>query len=360
MSYDVNERLSKLIFVELKDLTVLEKINGELYKDLLGRDFLFPIDLKMVTDKENPKRSELTMDKFFVGMLLCIGGNCEFIYNDCYEDIILNFENSQEFYKGYIYQLIQKDELFEAYIMLKGLSKIYFNYEYKEKLIAVLYNLKDKSDFLNSEFKKEISDAINNYKDFYEVYMYKSMMERDEGQYILALESIDKYIHYAKNVSDDVEKYRKQIVSFKDYEDGKDKIYSSPKEALEKLIPIIDMFKNDALLPYYIAIAYRKLGMHEQAIYYLELSRQLDSDIVEVVNELGLNYASLNMYDKAISCFKTVFKVTNGIEVCTNLIMSFYKINDIENMNKYFEYARNINKNDEVLNDLENMILKTR
>ena len=123
MSYNINERLSNLIFIELKDLTILDKISP-----------YFPVDLKLITDKNNPKSSDLTMDKFFVGMILCIGGNEKFIYNNYYEEIILNFDNSQEFYKGYIYSLIQKDELFDAYIMLKGLSKIYFNDEYKEKI----------------------------------------------------------------------------------------------------------------------------------------------------------------------------------------------------------------------------------
>ena len=66
------------------------------------------------------------------------------------------------------------------------------------------------------------------------------------------------------------------------------------------------------------------------------------------------------MYDKAISCFKTVFKVTNAIEVCTNLIMSFYKINDVENMDRYFDLAKKINEDDEVLKELQNVILGTR
>ena len=34
MNYSVNDRLSKLIFIELKDLTVLKKINSNLYKKL--------------------------------------------------------------------------------------------------------------------------------------------------------------------------------------------------------------------------------------------------------------------------------------------------------------------------------------
>ena len=361
MNYNVNDRLSKLIFIELKDLTVLEKINLNLYKELKGKDVLFPVDLKMVTDTENPKRSDLTMDKFFVGMLLCIGGNDSFAYNDYYEDIILNFESSQEFYKGYIYTLIQKEELFEAYILLKGLSKIYYNNEYKEKLIAVLFNLKDKSDFLNNEFKLEINDSIKNYKTFHKVYMYKSMMECDEGNYILALDSIDKYIEKLKDSEkEEVEQYRNRLLNYRAYEDGKDKIYTSPKESLEKLIPLIEIFKDDALLYYYIAIAYRKLGMYDQAIFYLEESRKLDNDIVEVVNELGLNYASINMYEKAIKHFEVVFKVTNAIEVCTNIIMCYFKLNNNEKMNYYLNIAKKINEDDEILKEMERFIFERK
>lgn len=354
MVYNINERLSNLIFIELKDLKILDKISPYLYTELQGKDVLFPVDLKLITDKNNPKSSELTMDKFFVGMLLCIGGNESFIYNNYYEEIILNFDNSQEFYKGYIYSLIQKDELFEAYIMLKGLCKIYFNDEYKEKLIVVLINLKDKDEFFNSELKFHIDDAIKNYRTFNKVYLYKAMIERDEGNYVLALESISKY----KDQDDKgVKEFKEHLMACKNYQDGKEKIYSSPREALEKLIPLIDMFKNDALIYYYIAVAHRKLSMHQQAIYYLENSRRIDSDIVEVVNELGLNHAALGMYSHAIKYFEKVFKVTNSIEACTNMIMSYLKLNDMENVKKYFEIARGINKNDEILKELEKLIL---
>ena len=360
MGYNINDRLSKLLFIELKDLTVLEKINCDLYKNLQGKRVLFPLDLKMIIDKNNPKRSELTMDKLFVGMLLCIGGNENFIYNSYYEDIILSFESSQDFYKGYIYSLIQKDDLSEAYIMLKGLSKIYYNNEYKEKLITVLFSLKDKNDFFNNELKLEIDDAIKNYRTFHKVYFYKSMIERDEGNYILSLESVDKYISTLKEEDKEIEKYREQLISYRDYEDGKEKIYSSPKEALEKLIPLIDLFKDDALLYYYIAIAHRKLGLYNQALHYLELSRNYDTDIVEVVNEIGLNYASLNIYDKAVKYFETVFKVTNAIEVCTNIIMCYFKLGEKDQLDRYINIAKNINKDDEILLELEEFILKAR
>lgn len=361
MDYSLNDRLSKLIFIELKDMTILQKLNKNLYEDLKGKDILFPVDLRLISDKNNLRATDLTMDKFFVGMLLCIGGNDSFIYNEHYEEIILSFENSQEFYKGYIYSLIQKDDLFEAYVMLKGLSKIYFNDEYKEKLIAVLFSLKDKNDFFKNELRIEIDDSIKNYVNFHKAYLYKSMMYRDDGNYVAALENLDKYTEKIKALDkEEVEIYRKQLLGYMDYEDGRDKIYSSPEDSLKKLIPLTDTFKNDPLIYYYIAVAYRKLKMYDQAIYYLEISRRLDTDIVEVVNELGLNYASLNMFEKAVAYFETVFKATNAIEVCTNIIMCYFKLGKQEKMNEYLEKARKIDINDEVLAELEELILKVR
>lgn len=360
MSYSVNDRLSKLIFIELKDLGVLKQLSFSLYKILKGREVLFPVDLKMVADEKNPKRSELTMDKCFIGMLLCIGGNKDFIYNEVYEEIILSFEKSQEFYKGYIYSLIQKEELFEAYILLKGLCSIYVGNEYKEKLISVLYALKDKSDFLKDECKKEIEDGIKNYKSLNKAYLYKSLYERDEGNYIVAIYNIDEYIKNEKDYNkEEIDTYRNQILSYKDYEDGKEKVYTSPKEALEKLIPLIDVFKGDAILYYHIAVACRKLSMNEQALYYLERSREIDTDIVEVVNEIGLNYSVLGDYNKAVKFFEKVFEVTNSIEVCTNLIMCYFKLNKENEMNRYLKIAKSINKDDEILKEIEKFILGT-
>ena len=356
MNYNLSDRLSKLIFIEFKDLNVLEKINSKLYEELKGKDILFPVDLKVITNKENVNSADLTMDKFFAGMLLCIGGNEKFIYNDYYEEIILNFYKSEEFYKGYIYSLIKKEELFDAYIMLKGLNRIYLNDEYKEKLIVILMNLKEKSDFLNNEFKLEIKDAIENYKTFSKAYMYKSLMEREEGNYILALESIDTYIKKSNDNSEEIKTYREQLISYRNYDDGKDKIYSSPEEALKKLVPLIEIFDKDAILYYYIAIACRKLQMYDQAIYYLNRSRELDSGIVEVVNELGLNYASLGMYDKAVKYFETVFKVTNSIDICTNIIMCYYKLDNLDKVDEYFKIAKTINESDEILKEFENFI----
>ena len=68
-------------------------------------------------------------------------------------------------------------------------------------------NLKDKDESFNSELKFHIDDAIKNYKTFNKVYLYKAIIERDEGNYVLALDSIKKY-----KVKDDQE-----IKEFKDH-----------------------------------------------------------------------------------------------------------------------------------------------
>ncbi len=43
MSYNINERLSNLIFIELKDLTILDKISPYLYKRIAGERCSFPL-----------------------------------------------------------------------------------------------------------------------------------------------------------------------------------------------------------------------------------------------------------------------------------------------------------------------------
>ena len=66
----------------------------------------------------------------------------------------------------------------------------------------------------------------------------------------------------------------------------------------------------------------------KKAIYYLNDSLAISSDYVEVINELGINYACLGEYETAIKYFRTAFEVTKSIEICTNLIMCYLNIGD--------------------------------
>ena len=43
--------------------------------------------------------------------------------------------------------------------------------------------------------------------------------------------------------------------------------------------------------------------------------------------------------------------------MCSNIIMSYLKLDDMQNVKKYFEIARGINSNDEILKELEKIIL---
>jgi tetratricopeptide (TPR) repeat protein len=119
---------------------------------------------------------------------------------------------------------------------------------------------------------------------------------------------------------------------------------------------LLDQFADDAAMYYYIAVAYRILENYEKAIYYLNEALSIDSDIIEVVNELGINYASLNDYEKAIAYFRKAFEVTKSIEICTNITMCYLNSGDIENAKNHLNIAKKLDPDDEIVLQLENII----
>lgn len=75
--------------------------------------------------------------------------------------------------------------------------------------------------------------------------------------------------------------------------------------------------------------------------------------MVEPINELGINYAYLGDFENALKCFKKAFEATRDIEICTNIIMCYLNLNKLEEAKKHLNIAKAIDKDDEVLVDIE-------
>jgi tetratricopeptide (TPR) repeat protein len=118
----------------------------------------------------------------------------------------------------------------------------------------------------------------------------------------------------------------------------------------------MDTWGDNALLYYYIAIAYRMLENYEKAIYYLNEALNIDSSIVEIVNEMGINYASLGKYETAVAYLRKAFEVTKSVEICTNLVMCYLNSGDLKNAKIHIQIAKKIDPKDEVVVQLENMV----
>ncbi len=119
----------------------------------------------------------------------------------------------------------------------------------------------------------------------------------------------------------------------------------------------MDELGNTVEIYYYIAIAYRVLENNEKAIYYLNEAQAINSDDVAVVNELGINFACIGDYQNAIRYFRAAFEVTKEVDICTNLIMCYLNLGDIEQAKIHLELAEKINPEDEILKEIKKLNL---
>ena len=119
---------------------------------------------------------------------------------------------------------------------------------------------------------------------------------------------------------------------------------------------LLNEFEENPLIYYYLGIGFRKIQNYDKSIYYLEESIRKESGILEVVVELGLNYACVQQYEKAIELFKKAFEASRDVEICTNIIMCYININDIENAKLHLDIAKNLNPEDEIVKEIEQIL----
>ena len=140
------------------------------------------------------------------------------------------------------------------------------------------------------------------------------------------------------------------------YEKAIEIVNDEPEKAISLLLPLQEQFEKNPLIYYYLAVAYRKLENYDKAIYYLMESLQIESGILEVVNELGLNYACIHNYEEAVKYFKKAFEASNEVGICTNIVMCYINLGDKEQAREYLEKAKKIDLSDEIVIELDQML----
>ena len=86
----------------------------------------------------------------------------------------------------------------------------------------------------------------------------------------------------------------------------------------------------------------------------------IESGILEVVNELGMNYACLNEFEEAIKYFKKAFEASNEVDICTNIVMCYYNLGDMEQARLNLDIAKKLAPDDEIVIDIDKMINRTK
>lgn len=346
------EKLSNLLFLDVKRETI-----NNLFRLELNEDLYVPIkSSQIVEDVKQGENFENVPLKYFVeGMFYVLGLDPQFRFSSDYINILRSKENNLSFIKGEIYDAIKQQKFEEAYIMLKGLFQVEANSDNLNKLLILADAIRQN----NSLFKEELLEVINIGKDFENLsspYLYEAQLYKEVCEYAKALHCLNIYKNKGGENTLEVKTLENALQVSASYDKGKELLYDNPKEALINLIPLLDQFSEDATLYYYVAVGYRLLQNYEKAIYYLNEAISLDNALVDVVNELGLNYASLGDFNTAIKYFREAFGATKSIEICTNLIMCYLNIGDKKQAELHLDIAKKINPNDDIIKDIEKIL----
>ncbi|WP_446897571.1 tetratricopeptide repeat protein [Clostridium sp. LBM24168] len=348
----LKDKLSSMLFLEI-DENILDKV----FKFESKERIYLPINAENIIDSVRVKNDmeKIPIGFFIEGMFYVIGLDKDFKFNCYYINILKGIPDSVKFIKGKIAKNIKDTRYEDAYILLKGLLNMGKSREVYDKLIITIDYLR-REDSIYKDEEMEILEDAESMEDYALPYFYHAIIEKENGDYEKALFYINNYISKNGEETVEVSDFKESVKSVVDFNRAKEILNENPKEALKILIPLMDVFGDHASLYYYIAVGYRMLKNYEKAIYYLNEALNIDSSIVEIVNEMGINYAFIGDYKTAVLYLRKAFEATKSIEICTNLIMCYLNLGDIDNARSHFDIAKRLNPKDEIVIKLEDIL----
>ncbi|MEQ8198442.1 MAG: hypothetical protein ABRQ27_10610 [Clostridiaceae bacterium] len=353
------EKLGKMLFLEMNKEGLLKALDAANTK-LNNQELYLPISpdyLAKNIEKEN-KVKNLPIYEFVEGMFIALGTDKDLKYNMDYIILLKKIKDSVPFIKTRIAEKIKEKKYDDAYIMLKGLSEI----DTTGEVLSRLLSLGEAIRGTDKDFEEVLKEDIKRYKDIDGKspvpYLYEALILRDGKKFKKAYGKLNEYFDMGGEKSPEIIEIYQRIEDVVNFEEGKELVENKPEEALLKLIPLSERFGDDPSMFYYIALCYRKLNNFEKAVYYLNESLALDSSIVETVNEMGINLASVGDFESAVKYFRKAFEATRDVEICTNLIMCYLNIGDMKQAKLHLEMAEKINSEDEIVRQLREYIEK--
>lgn len=332
------EKLEKLLFLNIKDIYM-------------------PVSSKDISEavRKGEELETIPISYFVYGMFYVLGADENFKYKESYIKYLKDTQGSINYIKGRIAKEIKDENLEDGYILLKGLTIIEKDADILEKAIMVLEELRKKEPAYQEE-ELEIIEKAKEIKGFHIPYFYEAVIKDEKKDFQGALYALDKFIEISGKSNSELQDFRKSILNNSNYKLGKELVYEDPEKALGLLIPLLEELEEDPTLYFYIGVCYRILENFEKSIYYLNEALRLDSSLVQVVNELGINYASLGDYQSAATYLRKAFEATKSVEICTNLVMCYLNAGMMEDAMAHLELAKSLDPKDDVVLELMTLL----
>ena len=338
----IKERMSKLLFLEMNKDGFKENIGIPSYVTFKNKDLYLPISSEYISSNINDeiKIKNLPIYYFIEGMFIAIGADENLRFNDDYELILDYIKDTENCIKSLISKRIQEERYLDAYLLLKGYYSYSKDLEVMKKILLVGETIREQDSSFKDILLDDIEYCITNNLKIAEPYLYKAIVLKNEGDFKAARVAINEYINKGGKVTKEVEIINTDIQNISDYENAIELLAEEPAKAVEILLRLAGEFEENP------------------AIYYLKESVKRESGILEVIVELGLNYACINDFEEAIKFFKKAFEASRDVEICTNIVMCYLNINDLENAKLHLDIAKNLNPDDEIVKQLDTMINK--
>ena len=346
------EKLSTLLFLSVKEETI-----KNIFGIIVDKEVYMPVPAARVTEniKNGEDTENISVNFFAEGMFYVLGADENFIYNSTYKNILSNNQGFASYIKGLIYQFLKDKNYVDAYIITKGLSYVEESKEVYDKLLLLADYLRTNNDDFEEE-EIELIDRFKNIDGYAMPYLYEAAIKREKGDLDAAVFSINNYFARGGEGTPEALELKINVKIEADYKRGRELAAEQPKEALELLLPLSDEIKDDAAILYYIAVAYRTLGNHEKAIFYLNEAMMIDDAMPEVVNELGINCACLEDYESAVLYLRKAFEATKAIEICTNIVLCYINLKNLEQAQLHLDIAKKLDSEDEIVKQLEQLL----
>ena len=354
----IKEKLGKLLFLEMNIEGFKKNIGIPSYVELKNKELYMPIDSKYISNNiQNEIRlKSIPIYSFIEGMFVAMGCDENLRFNDDYELILDYIKDTESCIKSLISNKINKDELLDAYLLLKGYYSYSKDKDVYKKLLLVGEAIREKDNGFAEILINDIEYCEKNLLKIPESYLYKAMILKEKGEFAAARVALNEYLNNGGKETEEIKILSTDIVNISDYERAIELLDSEPSKTIEILLRLSEEFDENPLIYYYLGIAFRKLENYDKAIYYLEQSVKRESGILEVIVELGVNYACIGQYERAITFFKKAFEASRDVEICTNIIMCYLNLNDKENAKLHLEIAKNLNGEDEIVKQLDSIL----
>ncbi len=357
-------KAQKVNFIELKD-----------YKQLgleMGEDIRIPLPLvsDVLADGISKGNLEEKVDaeKILDGMIFLIGTDNEFEFKDDYIKILREYSEEIDdyiFFKGIKYldqDLMERSEVYFRAIREMNPEHILGRFNYALALERIAQDMiNDGEEIKGMQFLAESTYELESILDIDEKYAlayYKLGYHYNfSNQYLKAKLMWEKYI----NLDNDdlrIQEVREQIDIIQDNVDLESGLtylsYNRHEEALESFLKILPRHSEWWELRYLLGMTHAGLNNSQAAIDQYRLALELNSEIEDVYNELGIELFKQGDIAEAIVIF------SKGIDILGDKYKLYFNRGlGYLQLDNYIKAKEDINKAYE-LNPVDENVLETK